>query len=1009
MPLLELIPIGTILALLTDQVLQTATAAKDVLIEKESFKALSKYLYDIEPVLKQLQLHELNDTQAARQALEFLKEDVKKAKDIVDKYKNRARFYLLVRCRNIVREIQDVTRDIGRSLAALSLASTEVLSDLSERMNRIHGDMQKAEFEASQAQIRIVEKLDQGLRERKSDQTFANHMLEEIAKAVGVPIEPSEISEELASLKREKEEAAARKERAEEIFLEQVIELLSHADAAVDQEEIKHHYQRRVQTIENYAPQDESIKPLNSFMCPITRSVMVDPVSLCTGTTCERAAIETWFEFGHAIDPETHQILEEFSLRSNIGLRQSIEEWRELNYCLKIRSAKGKLQSGDDSACANALDQLQEVIKENPICKDWIALEGLIDIILLTVPSSHDRDLKKKALATLTVIVEGHAKNKEKVVEAGGLDQIVICLGRGPDISRAAIELLFELLHDGSRWNKSTCKKLKQQKSSILFLVMLLNNEVRESAEKSEVILWKLCEDDDDTILSAAASSWYKPLIDRLSHGPESSRIYMARSIVKMELIDQNIRLLGDEGAIHPLVELASGNLEAKDSAFSALAKLLSSRDNKRLVAAAGGVPLVIEQISSLRVPSIIVGECCKILENLTSDDGIEFLVDANGMHLALEAIITNLIAMLQNSHYSPNILKPVLLTLLNIYKSDQVISQKAIAAANGVSVIFSLLEDRDRQIQELALKLIYHLSQHEPDGITSFLLDKRLETVVDFLEDGTQCDVQTAATGLLACLQSSEAALNERLIQLNVLPLLMSILNTSNTEAKENVLRALIRFVDPSDVEMQQRVVKLGAYPLFVSVLKSGSLTAKARAAALISKLSSSSFTLTVAPVTTGCWCFRAVSFPACEVHGGICDVTSSFCLLKAQALPELIRLLKEHEDATTYESLHAIGTLIQDGSSCRVAKVLHEAGGINPIVDILSWGTPTLKEEALLILEKLFQYREVADFYRAVAKIPLIGLSTKINENGHLGRRAAQVLLELDRYSKSSSMPLT
>ncbi|RZS21793.1 hypothetical protein BHM03_00054474 [Ensete ventricosum] len=873
MTLLELIPIGTILALLTDQVLQTATAAKDVLIEKESFKALSKYLYDIEPVLKQLQLHELNDTQAARQALEFLKKDVKKAKDIVDKYKNRARFYLLVRCRNIVREIQDVTRDIGRSLAALSLASTEVLSDLSERMNRIHREMQKAEFEASQAQIRIVEKLDHGLRERKSDQTFANNMLEEIAKAVGVPIEPSEISEELASLKREKEEAAARKEKAEEIFLEQVIELLSHA--AIDQEEIKHHYECRVQTIENYATQDESIKPLNSFMCPITRTVMVDPVSLCTGTTCERAAIETWFEFGHTMDPETHQVLEDFSLRSNIGLRQSIEEWRELNYCLKIRSAKGKLQSGDDSACDNALDQLQEVIKENPICKDWITLEGLIDIILLTVPS------------------------------------------------------------------------------------------------------------------------------------PESSRIYMARSIVKMELIDQNIRLLGD-GVIHPLVELASRNLEAKDSAFSALAKLLSSRDNKRLVAAAGGVPLVIEQISSSRVPSIIVSECCEILENLTSDDGIEFLVDANGMHLALEAIITNLTAMLQNSHYSPNILKPVLRTLLSIYKSDQVISQKAIAATNGVSVIFSLLEDRDRQIQELALMLIYHLSQHEPDGVTSFLLDKRLATVVDFLEDGTRCDVQTAATGLLACLQSSEAAVNERLIQLNVLPLLMSILNTSNTEAKENVLRALIRFVDPTDVEMQRRVVKLGAYPLFVSILKSGSLTAKARAAALISKLSSSSFTLTVAPVRTGCWCFRAASFPACEVHGGICDVTSSFCLLKAQALPELIKLLKEHEDATTYESLHALGTLIQDGSSCSAAKVLHEAGGIDPIVDILSWGTPTLKEDALVILEKLFHCREVADIYRAVAKIPLIGLSTMSNENGHLGRMAAQVLLELDRYSKSSSMPL-
>lgn len=414
MTLIELIPIGTILALLTDQVLETAAAARDVLIEKDSFKALSKYLYDIEPVLKQLQLRELNDTQAARQALEFLKDDVKKAKDIVDKYKNRARFYLLVRCRNIVGEIQDVTRNIGRSLAALSLASTEVLSDISERVNRLHGEMQKAEFEASQAQLRIVEKLDQGLRERKSDQSFANNMLEEIARAVGVPVEPSEIHEELASLKKDKEEAAARKERAEEIFLEQVIELLSHADAAIDQEDIERHYWRRVQSIENYATQDVHIPPLKPFMCPITGKVMVDPVSLCTGTACERTAIENWLETGRTTDPDTGHVLEDFTLRSNIGLRQSIEEWRELNYCLKIRSAKGKLQSSKDPLFANAFDLLQEVISENAMNKDWIAIEGLIDIIMPMAGSSHDKDLRRQALVTLTAIIEGHSRNKVK-------------------------------------------------------------------------------------------------------------------------------------------------------------------------------------------------------------------------------------------------------------------------------------------------------------------------------------------------------------------------------------------------------------------------------------------------------------------------------------------------------------------------------------------------------------------------------------------------------------------
>ena len=54
---LKLIPIGTILAVLTNQVIKTAQAAKDIVIEKDSFKVLSKHLFDIESVLKELQLN----------------------------------------------------------------------------------------------------------------------------------------------------------------------------------------------------------------------------------------------------------------------------------------------------------------------------------------------------------------------------------------------------------------------------------------------------------------------------------------------------------------------------------------------------------------------------------------------------------------------------------------------------------------------------------------------------------------------------------------------------------------------------------------------------------------------------------------------------------------------------------------------------------------------------------------------------------------------------------------
>ncbi|KAL5988804.1 hypothetical protein ACLOJK_026906 [Asimina triloba] len=523
MALVELIPIGTFLALVTNEVVETALAAKEVLIEKEKFKVLSKYLCDIEPVLTELQQREMKDSSAARKALEDLEEDVKKAKILVEKYKNRAPFYALIKCRHIVKEIQDITRRIGNSLAALSLASTEILSDISEKVSRLHDEMQKVEFEVSHSHLHIVERLDKGLQEQKNDQTFANDMLEMIAKAVGVPIEPSEISKELESFKREKEKAAERKEKAEVLFLEQVIKLLSRADAANDQEEVKAQYYRRVQTIEKYK-EDEEIPPLKAFMCPIVPSiVMVDPVSLCSGTTCERASIEDWFARGKRTDPETGEFLSDLTLRPNVCLRQSIEEWRELNYCLKIRSAKGKLLSQADSDAIEALKQLQELIRENPINKDWITIEGIILNIVSLIGTSHNEEVKRTVLTTLKVVISGHVRNKEKLVESGGVDHIVHCLGRESSISKPAVELLFELLQDGSVWNGAFLKKVIQQRSSIIFLVCLLNGSTStaDSAEKAEAILLKLCDDNEDNISRAAAANWYKPLINRLCQGQQ--------------------------------------------------------------------------------------------------------------------------------------------------------------------------------------------------------------------------------------------------------------------------------------------------------------------------------------------------------------------------------------------------------------------------------------------------------------------------------------------------------
>ena len=74
--------------------------------------------------------------------------------------------------------------------------------------------------------------------------------------------------------------------------------------------------------------------------------------------------------------------------------------------------------------------------------------------------------------------------------------------------------------------------------------------------------------------------------------------------------------------------------------------------------------------------------------------------------------------------------------------------------------------------------------------------------------------------------------------------------------------------------------------------------------------------------------------------------------------------------------------------------------------MLEILSWGTDSLQEDALSLLEKVFMSKEMVDGYGSAARLSLAGLtSTNIHEDGRHRRKAARVLSLLERYSKSST----
>lgn len=317
---------------------------------------------------------------------------------------------------------------------------------------------------------------------------------------------------------------------------------------------------------------------------------MVDPVSLCTGTTCERAALESWFACGEKTDPETGEILHHFSYRANIQLRQAIQEWRELNYCVKIRRCKENMILDVNSSVEETIEQIRVLIRENHINKNWIPISGLTDIAVAMLGSTVDGEVKKALLVTLK---EGHAINKVIFIENQGIERLVLCLTLDSRISKAAVELLYEVLLDRSGWNISYCRMVSKNCDVIHLLVSLLKHPIDEITKTVEEILVKLC-DADENVIRAAKVNWFRPLVDKVVQGSASVRTSMLKELVNLEFDEEKIRVLGEEGIIPPLLEMASGNIESKDLSIRILVKLSTFHQNKRLIANSGGVSLIL-------------------------------------------------------------------------------------------------------------------------------------------------------------------------------------------------------------------------------------------------------------------------------------------------------------------------------------------------------------------------------------------------------------------------------
>ncbi|KAG6653768.1 hypothetical protein CIPAW_05G099400 [Carya illinoinensis] len=117
------------------------------------------------------------------------------------------------------------------------------------------------------------------------NQKHAVKLLEKITEAVGANVNASMVQNELELLKQEKEEMETQKKQAEALQLSQLIQFLYSTEIFTipDDERIASHHQHY---------------PIDSFICPLRKEMMTDPVAIPCGRSFERKAIQEHFGRG---------------------------------------------------------------------------------------------------------------------------------------------------------------------------------------------------------------------------------------------------------------------------------------------------------------------------------------------------------------------------------------------------------------------------------------------------------------------------------------------------------------------------------------------------------------------------------------------------------------------------------------------------------------------------------------------------------------------------------------
>ncbi|KAI3743989.1 hypothetical protein L1987_57061 [Smallanthus sonchifolius] len=992
-----------LIAQTVELVIEVVTETKNVFVEKESFSELASYLDRIVPLLKELNKKDTSNVENT--SVEILNQQVKVAKQLTTECSQKNRVYLLINCRSITKRIGEITREISRALSLIPFSQLGISASMKQDLGQLCDVMQSVEFKTAVADEMILEKIESGIHERNVDRAYANNLLVSIAQVLGISTERSSLKKEFEDFKNEIENAQLRKDQAEAIQMDQIIALLERADATCSPEEKEKKYLTKRTSLGS-----QPLEPLQSFYCPITREVMVDPVETASGHTFERTAIEKWLADGSNLCPLTMIPLDNLILRPNKTLRQSIEEWKDRNTMITIASIKQKLskpvaENEQDVICC--LEKLQNLCEERAAHREWIVLENYIPT-LVELLGGKSRDIRTRTLVLLCILAKDSDDAKDRIARVNGvIESIVRSLGRRISEGKLAAELLLELSRNETLKN---CIGMVQ--GCILLLVTMSNSDDTQAATRAHELLDQLSFSDQNVIQMAKAN-YFTHLLHRLSSGSEEVKMLMVTTLAEMELTDHNKSSLFDNGALDSLLHLVSqGNPRMKETAAKALRNLSSFPKNSIQIIKNGSVNSLVNLLYNHTSSNCLQEELAAIIMHLATSTMSQNYNEPPVSLFESDGDIDSLFSFIRFSR--PSVQESLLRSFYAMCHSPLAITVKTKLRQNpeNIQSLVLLCEIENQKVRANAVKLFCCLTE---DGDDKEIIDcmglQLIQTLIKIIKSPIDEEEIASAMGVIANLTQS-SQLTESLLKAEGLSVISSCLRDGmqtklqQKQLIENTVGSLCHLTIPTNQSSQKKLAETGVIPLLVQLLELGTSLTKRKASISLGQLSKNSFELThpISRPLGGIFrCFSPPLESRCPVHQGICMVESSFCLVEADAVSPLVRLLGDSDLNVCEASLDALLTLIEADRLPYGSKVLAEADAIHPIIKLLNCPSSGLQEKVLNALERIFRLLDFKQKYGNLAQMPLVDLTQR--GNNRTKSLAARILGQLNVLHDQSS----